>query len=281
MVKVRRYRSLPALFAIDAKTLAKIEPVVRRTLVIDPNPHAARLLADVMKALGAREVAVEPDTKRALLTARDLEPGLIFTERGGEGLDGEDLTRKVRRSSMQCRRAPIIMVTADATASSIKGARDSGVHEFLRKPYTSNDLFKRIENVALKPRDWIEAVGYVGPDRRRFNAGEYAGPAKRRSDKAAGAAGEAGSIKDQAMRIVNSAMAQFDTDPAQAVRAIRQQAETLKGLAVKTGDTQLAIASAGLEACFGGSAPDKAALAGPVASLLKLADPESLMSRSA
>lgn len=269
------------MFALDAKTLTKIEPVVRRTLVIDPNPHSARLLADVMKALGAREIAVEPDNKRALATARDLEPGLVFTERMGEGLDGEELTRKIRRSSMQCRRAPIIMVTADATASTIKGARDSGVHEFLRKPYTSNDLFKRIENVALKPRDWIEAVGYVGPDRRRFNSGEYAGPAKRRSDKAAGAAGEAAAVKDQAMRIVNSAMTQFDSDPMQAVRAIRQQAETLKALAVRTGDTQLAIASAGLEACFGGAAPTKAILAAPVASLLKLADPDSLMARSA
>ena len=269
------------MFALDPKILAKIEPVVRRTLVIDPNPHSARLLADVMKVLGTREVAVEPDNKRALATARDLEPGLIFTERTGEGLDGEDLTRKIRRSSMQCRRAPIIMVTADATASTIKGARDSGVHEFLRKPYTSNDLFKRIENVALKPRDWIEAVGYVGPDRRRFNSGEYTGPAKRRSDKATGAAGEATAIKDQAMRIVNSALNQFDSDPVQAVRAIRQQAETLKGLAVRTGDTPLAIASAGLEACFGGAAPTKATLAAPVMSLLKLADPESLAPRGA
>lgn len=264
------------MFAIDTKTLSRIEPVVRRTLVVDPNPHSARLLMDVMKALGAREVVTEPDNKRAMAMARDLEPGLIFTERSGPGLDGEELTRLIRRSGMPCRRAPIIMVTADATASSIMGARDVGVHEFLRKPYTSNDLFKRIENVALKPRDWIEAVGYVGPDRRRFNSGEYAGPAKRRSDKPASAAAEAAAVKDQAMRILSSAMTQFDNDPAQAVRAIRQQAETLKALAIKTSDTPLVIASAGLETCFAGPAPTKATLSGPVDAVLKLADPETL-----
>ena len=73
---------------------------------------------------------------------------------------------------------------AEATAASINGARNAGVHEFLLKPYTAGDLFKRVENVMLKPRPWIEAVMYVGPDRRRFNSGEFAGAKKRRSDGA-------------------------------------------------------------------------------------------------
>src|SRR5215217_8938999 len=76
---------------------------------------------------------------------------------------------------------------------------DAGVHEFLRKPFTSGDLLKRVENVALKPRTWIEAVGYVGPDRRRFNSGEYSGPTKRKSDRAATGAAAAAAEKDQAM----------------------------------------------------------------------------------
>jgi hypothetical protein len=76
------------------------------------------------------------------------------------------------------------MVTAEATPSSIGGARNSGVHEFLRKPYTAGDLFRRVENVVLKPRDWIEAQMYVGPDRRRFNSEDYGGSKKRRADAA-------------------------------------------------------------------------------------------------
>ena len=65
---------------------------------------------------------------------------------------------------------------------SIKGARDAGAHEFLRKPYTIKDLFKRVENVILKPRDWIEAQMYVGPDRRRFNSESYTGARKRKAE---------------------------------------------------------------------------------------------------
>ena len=258
------------MFAIDPRVLAKLAPVVKRVLIVDPNPHAARLLNDIMKGLGARDIVIELNEKRALARAAELEPGIVFTERSGEGLDGESLARALRRSHLNCRRAPIIMVTADATARTIMGARDSGVHEFLRKPFTSADLFKRVENVALKPRDWVEAVGYVGPDRRRFNSGEFSGPGKRKADRpATGAAGQT-AAKDQAMRILAAALDQFDSDPMQAVRAIREQAATLKTLAMKVSDSRLAVAVGALEVSMASGPPTKATLAAPIGTLLAM-----------
>lgn len=262
------------MFAVDRRVLAKLEPVVKRVLIVDPNPHAARLLTDIMKGLGARDIVVQPDEKRALKAAEALEPGIVFTERTGDGLDGESLARALRRSHMNCRRAPIIMVTADATARTILRARDSGVHEFLRKPFTSADLFKRVENVALKPRDWVEAVGYVGPDRRRFNSGEFSGARKRKADQSAtGPAGTA-AAKDQAMRILGSALDQFDNDPMQAVRAIREQASMLKMLAMKASDSRLAVAVGALEVSMAAGPPTRATLAAPIGTLLAMHQPE-------
>jgi CheY-like chemotaxis protein len=258
------------VFAIDRRLLIRLEPVVKRVLIVDPNPHAARLLVDVMKALGARDQAVEPDEDRALKMAASLEPGIILTERTGPGLDGESLARRIRRSDMGCRRAPILMVTAEATATTIIGARDAGIHEFLRKPFTSADLLKRVENVALKPRDWVEAVGYVGPDRRRFNSGEYSGPAKRKGDRASGTAAVAAAAKDQAMRILASALDQFDNDPMQAVRAIREQAVQLKAIAMKAADSRLAIAVGALEVSLASGPPTKATLSAPIGALLAM-----------
>lgn len=258
------------MFAIDRRTLAKLEPVVKRVLIVDPNPHAARLLTDIMKGLGTRDIVVQPDERRGLMAAAELEPGLVFIERTGEGLDGESLARAFRRSDMNCRRAPIIMITADATARTILGARDAGVHEFLRKPFTSADLFKRVENVAIKPRDWVEAVGYIGPDRRRFNSGEFSGARKRKADRpATGAAGHA-EAKDQAMRILGAALDQFDNDPMQAVRAIREQAATLKMLAMKVSDSRLAVAVGALEVSMAAGPPTKGTLAAPIGTLLAM-----------
>ncbi|CAN5334522.1 response regulator [soil metagenome] len=264
------------MFAADARVLNRIAPTIQRVVIADPNAASARLLLDIMKSLGAREVVVETDEARVMDAIREIEPGLIFTERTGPMLDGESMTRNLRRSSLPSRRNPVIMVTADATATTIKGARDCGVHEFLRKPFTSSDLFRRIENVALKPRDWVEGVGYVGPDRRRFNSGEYAGPQKRKVDKAAASASPAVAVKDQAMRILAAALAQFDNDPLQAIRAARTQAETLKALAIRTADAKLAIAASGLEATLASGQATKATLAQPIGALLLLADPQPL-----
>ena len=261
------------MFAADTRKLARIEPTVRRTLIVEPNLHAARLLVDIIKGLGARDIHVEQTDAKAMVMARELEPGLIFTERGGVALDGEGFVRELRRSHLGCRTAPVIMVTADATANTIKGARDVGVHEFLRKPFTSADLIKRVENVALKPRDWIEGIAYVGPDRRRFNSGEYAGPQKRKNDRPTGAVAVTAAVKDQALRILAAALDQFDNDPVQAVRAARQQAVTLKQLAMKSSDARMAVAVSALEVALSGSTASKASLAGPIGGLLALADP--------
>jgi CheY-like chemotaxis protein len=264
------------VFAIDRRLLIRLEPVVKRVLIVDPNPHSARLLVDVMKTLGARDLAVEPDEARAMKMAESLEPGIVLTERTGPGLDGESLARRIRRSDMGCRRAPILMVTADATASTIIGARDAGIHEFLRKPFTSGDLLKRVENVALKPRDWVEAVGYVGPDRRRFNSGEYSGPAKRKADRASGTAAVAAAAKDQAMRILAAALDQFDRDPMQAVRAIREQSVQLKAIAMKAADSRLAIAVGALEVSLASGPPTKTTLSAPIGGLLAMHQAEPM-----
>lgn len=259
----------PLLFALDTKSMQKIAPVVRRVVIVDPNPAAAKLMGDLLKGFGSREVVVEPDEARILDLAREVEPGLFIIERTGPRLDGEYLARRIRRSNLAARRAPIIMVTAEATVNTIRGARDAGIHEFLRKPYTSGDLYRRIENLATKPRNWVEAVGYVGPDRRRFNSADYAGPRKRKLDTGNDNSVEA--LKDQAMRILASAITQFASDPAQAVRAITEQANVLKGLSVKTGDSDMALAAVALqtELELGRTALEQ--LSGPIRALLEKA----------
>ena len=170
------------MFNADPKALQRIAASLQRALVMDSTPGSARLAAELLKDMGARHIAIAARTDKALAIVQEFEPQLILTEFLGPDLDGLEFTRLLRRSGCTARQAPVIMVTAEATAASILGARNAGVHEFLRKPYTAGDLFKRVEHVLLKPRPWIQAQAYVGPDRRRFNAGEFEGAKKRRSD---------------------------------------------------------------------------------------------------
>jgi len=172
------------LFNLDAKVRAQIAKHVTRVLLIDPNPGAVRLLTDLLKDLGTEERAAAATTRRALQIAADFAPQLILCELSGPDLDAVEFIRTLRRSTLACRQAPVIVLSAEARETSIKSARDAGAHEFLCKPFTAGALFKRVENVTLKPRPWIEARMYVGPDRRRFNSGAFEGDKKRRDDKA-------------------------------------------------------------------------------------------------
>jgi CheY-like chemotaxis protein len=259
------------VYAVDPKILQKLEAHVRRVLIIDPNPAASRLLADQMKGLGARDLYFEPEERRALEMARECDPCIIFVECGGPKLDGGAFTRKLRRSNLACRMAPVIMMTSDATAATIKDARDSGVHEFLRKPFTAGDLLKRVMAVAIKPRDWIEGVGYVGPDRRRFNSAEFSGSRKRKADKAQSEAEAQVQVIDQAVRILRAALNQFDNDPNQALRSMRDQATTLKQMATSgAGEARLAVAVSVLEMTLANAAPTRADLEAPVKGVLAL-----------
>ncbi len=84
---------------------------------------------------------------------------------------------------LAARKVPVIMVKGDITASQLKQARNAGVHEVLKRPFAWQDLLTRLRNVVFKPREWIDAAVYVGPDRRRFNTGgDYTGARKRKGE---------------------------------------------------------------------------------------------------
>jgi hypothetical protein len=62
-------------------------------------------------------------------------------------------------------------------------ARDMGVTEFLAKPFTANDLAKRLTHVINAPRDFILSADYFGPCRRRRRNSEFTGPLRRIADQ--------------------------------------------------------------------------------------------------
>ena len=170
------------MFTADPRLKHRIGVGLSRVMVLDPVPASARLVAELLKDMGARQVATSQRTHHGLEAFSQIDPLLICIEAAGADFDGVTLIHKLRRSSLACRKAPVIMLTGEATVESIRLARDAGVHEFLRKPFTAKDLFRRVENVVLKPRLWIDAQMYVGPDRRRFNSGEFVGAKKREAD---------------------------------------------------------------------------------------------------
>lgn len=225
------------MFDGDKRIIEKMQPKLRRILIADPQPASARMFSELMRDIANSHIWIAASTERALKIAETCDPQVIVVELGDERVDGLGFTRKVRRSTWSCRKAPVITITGAATAAMILAARDAGVHEFLRKPYSMKDLLRRLEAVTLRDRDWVEGVGYIGPDRRRFNSGEYAGPLKRRTD---GSETPYQQKINQALKIIRAAAAAAESDPQQAMRAMLTQATTLQGLAT---DFKLTLAA--------------------------------------
>ncbi len=248
------------MFNADPKLLRQIAPHIQRVLILDGNPQSVRLLSDVLRAITLCQVQSAATNNRALQMARSFDPQIVFVEYLAQGLDGLAFTLSLRRSDAACRIVPIIMTTSEATAQAIKGARDAGVHEFVRKPFTTKDIIRRLEAVTLKHRDWVEAVQYVGPDRRRFNSGDYSGPRKRRSDNGAAPTDQDRLL--QALKIVRAAGNALISDWPQARRALMAQSLALQKIGMSGSDHALLDVGAALQrAVLPEGPPDQALIA--------------------
>ncbi len=226
------------MFNADPRVLARIVRHIERVLIVDTTAASGRLLGELMKELGARQPVYAGGTERALQIAAEFEPQVVFTDLDGPELDGVELTMRLRRGALPARKAPVVVMAAQPRAGAILAARDAGAHEFLVKPFTAGHLFKRVENVVLKPRLWVEAKMYVGPDRRRFNSGEFAGARKRRSDAA-----EARKLSDTFAAAESRFHLQLDLyelRPHQALKGMLEQASELQGAAFHHSDPDLA-----------------------------------------
>lgn len=223
------------MFNDDAKIIQQLKPRLQRVLIADPHAASASMIAGQMRQLTGADVWPADTAQEALKVAAEVNPDLIFVELCDGGMDGAAFARALRRSDLSCRKAAVIAVTAKADPCAILAARDAGVSEFLKKPFTQKDLLRRLEAIALRSRGWVEAVDYVGPDRRAFNSGDYKGPLKRHSDvDGAASVGEA-------LKILRSAAEAAEREPGQALRAMLAQTTELRAVG-GVADARLAAA---------------------------------------
>jgi DNA-binding response OmpR family regulator len=210
-------------------------------VIVDPDRSTVELVGSLLRTARGIDAVGAADAPAAWRLLGRSESRLVFIAHAPPLLDAPQVARDLRRSDLISRRAPVVMLATDPTESQIAAARDAGAHEVLGKPFTPSDLLLRVDTVLGKPRDWVEAVGYVGPDRRRFNSAQFAGQRRRRFDREAPSP-ESARI-GQALKIMKLAIEAIDSDPRQALRALRVQADELQAAAVVLADFPLAGAA--------------------------------------
>ena len=146
-----------------------MEKVVKHGVVVaDPVDNMASLIAAMVRGLGHRMV-VEVTAARelqAVLASRSYS--LVIMDDAMGPPDAVSMVRQMRTDfDNPNRTTAVIMMSSAPDIARIAEARDAGVSEFLKKPFSAADLQKRIAGLDLNPRDFIEAPAYSGPDRRR------------------------------------------------------------------------------------------------------------------
>lgn len=146
-----------------------MDKIVKHGVVIaDPVENMASLIGAMARGLGHRMVLeiTNPRELKAVLDSRSYS--LIVLDDLMGPPDAIELVRQIRTDiNSPNRTTSIIMMSSAPDIARIAESRDAGVSEFLKKPFSATDLQKRIAGLDTKPREFIEAPEYAGPDRRR------------------------------------------------------------------------------------------------------------------
>jgi DNA-binding response OmpR family regulator len=150
-------------------------------LIVESNHAMFDLTKGVLSSFGIGRIISAYDTKNGFREFQLSQPDLVIVDWLADESSGLDLTRKIRTSPDSPNPyVPIIMMTGYSQKKRVIMARDSGVSEFVVKPYTASTLYKKIETIIEQPRQFIKAPNFFGPDRRR-KSNEFTGKDRRKS----------------------------------------------------------------------------------------------------
>ena len=136
--------------------------------VVENSPTIRRMVRRILRSLGAHQGMDFPDSASALAEFRHRLPDIAIIDVDLTPEDGLVITQFIRRSIDSANPyLPIIMMVGNSDPARVVQARDAGVTEILAKPVSAPSLHGRIVEILDRPRRFIRAGGYFGPDRRR------------------------------------------------------------------------------------------------------------------
>ena len=149
-------------------------------MIVDDQPNCRKLLVSILGGFGFRGIVQAASGKDALLKMQHTVPDAIFTDLRMEDMDGFELIQRIRnRDNSPNPFVPIIVISGSSDRHTILKVRDLGANEFLAKPFSVESIMSRLSMVIHRPRPFVQAKTFFGPDRRRLRRDEYQGAERR------------------------------------------------------------------------------------------------------
>ena len=117
--------------------------MVKSILIVEDNQYNLELLLDLFKPLGYKMYSAT-NGEDALDIIRKKLPDIVLMDIQLPGMDGYEVTRKIKRDS-NTKHIPVIAVTGFAFGEDRKNARDAGCDEYMSKPINTREIVKMVE----------------------------------------------------------------------------------------------------------------------------------------
>ena len=132
----------------------------------------------MLRELGIKNILEPVDISEAPDMVVQKVPDLIITDWAPD-FDALKFVDQVRGEiQSDSRFTPIIINSAYSRSAYIKIARDHGISDYLVKPSSPIDIYKRICALIASSRQFVECDTYFGPD-RRFQESDFNGKDQR------------------------------------------------------------------------------------------------------
>ncbi len=152
-------------------------------LIVEDNQPMIDLIRSVVETFGFQNVYTANDGEEGFEAFCKYNPDLIISDWMMSPTNGIEMAHKIRQSNLSPNKyVPIILLTGFSQKKRVIEARDTGITEFIVKPFKAGDLYKRIENIIENPRKFVESEDFFGPDRRRRKNVDFQGPFRRNED---------------------------------------------------------------------------------------------------
>ena len=123
-----------------------LPPRIDRILAVDDSPDNLFLVQTVLEERGY-QVSFAEDGRSALTQIEQSPPDLILLDVMMPGMDGYEVTRRVRQNQRRLGFIPILLITAHQQSSVVEGL-DAGADDFIRKPLLDMDeLLARVRSL--------------------------------------------------------------------------------------------------------------------------------------
>lgn len=108
-------------------------------MVVDDDPINMMLISEVLKRMGFEVIQMQ-NGKEVIESLPHYDPVLIFMDVNMPEMDGYTTTRIVRKMQTAHSRIPIIALTADAMKGDKERCLDSGMNNYISKPFKLEDI---------------------------------------------------------------------------------------------------------------------------------------------